>query len=137
VPAAPLAPATCASWSASCAARANTAREKGRGRVDRLDLGTAAGLHLGAPPAAAPAAIPAGPAPAAAAPLPTRERIEEILRAERGNVTRAAQRLGLHRNQLRRWLARNDVDPRTIDDEEDGEDGRSPPHGTPTPTARG
>jgi len=34
-----------------------------------------------------------------------------MLRAERGNVTRAAQRLGLHRNQLRRWLVRNDVDP--------------------------
>jgi DNA-binding NtrC family response regulator len=42
--------------------------------------------------------------------FPARAAIEEMLRAERGNVTRAAQRLGLHRNQLRRWLARNDVE---------------------------
>jgi transposase-like protein len=27
-------------------------------------------------------------------------------------VTGAAQHLGLHRNQLRRWLARHGVDPR-------------------------
>jgi transcriptional regulator with GAF, ATPase, and Fis domain len=111
----------------------HTAREKGRARVDRLDLGTAAGLHLGAPPpppgAAAAHAAPAAPAADNGETFPARERIEETLRAERGNVTRAAQRLGLHRNQLRRWLARNNVDPRTLDDE-----GDDPPAATPTPT---
>ncbi len=36
-----------------------------------------------------------------------RERIEAAIRREGGNVTRAAKTLGMHRNQLRRWLARN------------------------------
>jgi len=103
----------------------HTARDQGRDRVDRLDLGTAAGMHLGGltmPPtvatvhagsgvAPAPAPTPAAPAGAADGGFPARAAIEEMLRAEGGNVTRAAQRLGLHRNQLRRWLARNDVDP--------------------------
>jgi len=96
----------------------HTARDKGRTRVDRLDLGTAAGLHLGGPAPAAVAA-PAPPAAEAGEPFPARERVEEVLRAENGNVTRAAQRLGLHRNQLRRWLARNEVDPRALDDQPD------------------
>ncbi len=105
----------------------HTARDKGRDRVDRLDLGTAAGMQLGGgltmPPAVAtvhagggaPAAPPApSPGSEAESAFPARAAIEEMLRAERGNVTRAAQRLGLHRNQLRRWLARNDVDPQAL-----------------------
>ena len=36
-------------------------------------------------------------------------RSQEALYAEQGNVTRAAKRLGLHRNQLRRWLDKNQV----------------------------
>jgi transcriptional regulator of acetoin/glycerol metabolism len=115
----------------------HTARDKGRTRVDRLDLGTAAGLHLGAP---APSAGPlAGPPPAPAGDpgdvFPSRERVEEVLRAENGNVTRAAQRLGLHRNQLRRWLARHELDPRALEDdaEPEAEAARRP---TPPTTAR-
>jgi len=61
-----------------------------------------------------------GQVPPPSPPFPAREQIEEILRRERGNVTRAAQQLGLHRNQLRRWLSRHEIDPRLID----------PPHGT-------
>jgi transcriptional regulator with PAS, ATPase and Fis domain len=59
-------------------------------------------------------------APAHKASLPERDVIENALREEQGNVTRAAKRLGLHRNQLRRWLERNAVDPRTLalDDDE-------------------
>ena len=93
---------------------AHTAVEKKRTIVDRLDLGTAAGLQLRAPnleprpPAAGPP--PASSSPAPAGELPPRERIEEVLRRLDGNVTRAAQELGLHRNQLRRWLARNQID---------------------------
>lgn len=34
------------------------------------------------------------------------ERIERALSTHEGNVTRAARALGLHRNQLRRWLAK-------------------------------
>ncbi len=37
---------------------------------------------------------------------PSDDLIEEKLRATQGNVTRAARELGVHRNQLRRWLAR-------------------------------
>ncbi|MDB4966180.1 MAG: sensory box protein/sigma-54 dependent DNA-binding response regulator [Myxococcales bacterium] len=35
-----------------------------------------------------------------------------VLARERGNVTRAAEVLGLHRTQLRRWLAQHQIDPR-------------------------
>jgi transcriptional regulator with PAS, ATPase and Fis domain len=35
-------------------------------------------------------------------------RIEAALAEHQGNVTRAAKALGLHRNQLRRWLAKRD-----------------------------
>jgi len=106
----------------------HTARDKGRDRVDRLDLGTAAGMQLGGltmPPTVAVVHAGGGPAPAPPEPagendggFPARATIEDMLRAERGNVTRAAQRLGLHRNQLRRWLARNDVDPQTLASDE-------------------
>ncbi|HET6149904.1 MAG TPA: sigma 54-interacting transcriptional regulator [Polyangia bacterium] len=96
----------------------HTARDKGRTRVDRLDLGTAAGLHLASP---APAPRPAAEAAEA---FPPRARVEEMLRAENGNVTRAAQRLGVHRNQLRRWLVRHEVDPRALE---------APPAARPTP----
>jgi ActR/RegA family two-component response regulator len=42
---------------------------------------------------------------------PDRERIEAALRKEQGNVTAAARALGMHRNQLRRWLARRTRQP--------------------------
>ena len=45
--------------------------------------------------------------PAASAAELTREQIEAALDREAGNVSRAARALGLHRNQLRRWLTRN------------------------------
>jgi len=44
----------------------------------------------------------------------TRDAIEAALRAEQGNVTRAARALGMHRNQLRRWISKNGVDPRLL-----------------------
>jgi len=49
--------------------------------------------------------------PAKAAPLPEAAVIEEALRAAGGNVSAAARALGLHRNQLRRFLARRDSEP--------------------------
>jgi len=122
---------------------AHLAVEKGRSQVDVVDLATAAGLTVKAAEAALAAAglpLPGGAAGAGAGggaaagrgaspvapPFPTRQQIEEALRRERGNVTRAAQGLGLHRNQLRRWLSRHEVDPRTFDD---------PAAGRPEPTA--
>jgi transcriptional regulator of acetoin/glycerol metabolism len=44
----------------------------------------------------------------------TREMIEGALRKEQGNVTRTARALGMHRNQLRRWIARHNVDPKAF-----------------------
>jgi DNA-binding NtrC family response regulator len=58
----------------------------------------------------------------------TREAIESALKAEQGNVTRAARALGMHRNQLRRWISRNAVDPKmfgAVLDEDTGEGDRT------------
>src|SRR5262249_5291256 len=44
----------------------------------------------------------------------SREAIESALRADQGNVTRAARALGMHRNQLRRWIAKHGVDPKAF-----------------------
>jgi DNA-binding NtrC family response regulator len=44
------------------------------------------------------------------APDPDHETIVQALRAARGNVSAAARALGMHRTQLRRWLAKNPVD---------------------------
>ena len=46
--------------------------------------------------------------------MPSRDVIEDALRKNEGRVASAARDLGLHRNQLRRWLAANEVDPRTF-----------------------
>jgi hypothetical protein len=40
-------------------------------------------------------------------PAPSDQQIEAALLEHEGNVTRAAKGLGLHRNQLRRWLAKH------------------------------
>jgi transcriptional regulator with AAA-type ATPase domain/3',5'-cyclic AMP phosphodiesterase CpdA len=44
----------------------------------------------------------------------SREAIEAALKREGGNMARAARQLGMHRNQLWRWLVRNNVDPKTF-----------------------
>ena len=46
--------------------------------------------------------------------LPSRAAIEDALRQHGGQVATAARALGLRRNQLRRWLARHNVDPRSF-----------------------
>jgi transcriptional regulator with GAF, ATPase, and Fis domain len=50
---------------------------------------------------------------------PARPEIEAALREAHGNVTGAAKKLGLHRNQLRRWLTKHEVDPRQFGDASD------------------
>ncbi len=44
--------------------------------------------------------------------LPPRESIESALKESKGRVATAARALGVHRNQLRRWLEKNDIDPK-------------------------
>jgi DNA-binding NtrC family response regulator len=48
-----------------------------------------------------------------------RDEISEALRLEGGNVSRAAARLGVHRNRVRRWLDKHGVDRRTFHDDID------------------
>ncbi len=51
---------------------------------------------------------------------PERATIEAALRAHRGNVTAAARALDMHHNQLRRWLDREGVDPRSFSSDDEG-----------------
>jgi len=81
------------------------AREAGRTDVRVEDLDPHAGLIIQRATASDSSPSPA-PSTDKPAPLPDRAAILRALEAEGGNVTRAARNLGLHRNQLRRFLAR-------------------------------
>jgi transcriptional regulator with GAF, ATPase, and Fis domain len=59
----------------------------------------------------------AAPGGAKAATLPSREVILATLQRCGGRVATAARELGVHRNQLRRWLEKNDVDASAFVDE--------------------
>ncbi|AUX42522.1 sigma-54 dependent transcriptional regulator [Sorangium cellulosum] len=90
----------------------------GRTVVQAKDLSEAAGRALAIVSSPLPSTSPVPSiAPSekegAAAPAEdgVRKAVEAALSAERGNVTRAARALGWHRNQLRRWLEREAVDP--------------------------
>jgi transcriptional regulator of acetoin/glycerol metabolism len=65
----------------------------GRSRIAASDLGVSAGMPIDKPRDT--------PAP------PDDEGILRVLREERGNVAATARKLGIHRTQLRRWVARN------------------------------
>jgi transcriptional regulator of acetoin/glycerol metabolism len=87
-----------------------------RTSVKDKDLAEAAGREMtgGRKPT-----TPAGGTAAAALPEVSREAIERALRTTSGNVTQSARTLGMHRNQLRRWLAKNGVDPTAFGSGED------------------
>jgi transcriptional regulator of acetoin/glycerol metabolism len=72
-----------------------TARAAGKSVVKLSHLPDGAGLPYAAPADAAPSV------------LPSREEIEAALSACDGRVATAARKLGVHRNQLRRWLDKN------------------------------
>jgi len=72
------------------------ARDDGAGELRGEALDPQAGRSLAVEEAAA-----------AAPEFPSDEAIARVLEAEHGNVTRAAKKLGVHRNQLRRYLARS------------------------------
>jgi transcriptional regulator with PAS, ATPase and Fis domain len=95
------------------AARASD-RDQGldQGRIEARHLAERAGL----PFAPAPTPATGGEAAAlrsAAAPAVDRATIVAALARAGGNVSGAARVLGVHRTQLRRWLARLAIDPRT------------------------
>src|SRR5262249_30014437 len=50
--------------------------------------------------------------------MPPREALLAALQKQGGRIATAARALGVHRNQLRRWLARHEIDPRHFADGE-------------------
>jgi transcriptional regulator of acetoin/glycerol metabolism len=83
------------------AAAARAARDEGASLVEARHLGP----HAGLPMATAPADEAREPR--------TDDVIEQALRRAQGNVSAAARALGMHRTQVRRWIARRGVD-RTV-----------------------
>ena len=81
---------------------ARAALDGGRSVVESKDLSPNAGEEISAEVKSSPQ------------PEPSRDAIEAGLKREQGNVTRAARALGMHRNQLRRWLTRHSVDPKAF-----------------------
>jgi len=90
---------------------AYAARDAGKKVVRSEDLDGSAGMildgALGTVANEPPSQIQTAALKKKPAPLPDHEIIASALRGEHGNVTRAARALGLHRNQLRRYLARH------------------------------
>jgi DNA-binding NtrC family response regulator len=85
------------------------ALDEGRRSVEARDLDPRAGkgvIH--------PRSEPEPPPPDG----PPEDEIAEALRLERGNVSRAARRLGIHRNRVRRWLDKYGVDRAAFNDSE-------------------
>ena len=89
---------------------ARAALDTERSEVRPEDLSPMAGLALS--PDTGPSKTAAGL---------SREAIEAALRGQKGNVTRAARTLGLYRNQLRRRLTREGIDPTKFAEGSDGE----------------
>jgi len=87
--------------------------QSGRSLVDVEDLAEDAGrrISISVPPAPGPVPAPA-PEPSEAA--PSDEAIERALIENAGNVTRTAKILGMHRNQLRRWLSKRPLIARRL-----------------------
>jgi transcriptional regulator of acetoin/glycerol metabolism len=81
---------------------ARAALDGGRSVVESKDLSPTAGEEISAE------------VKSSSQPELSRDAIEAGLKREQGNVTRAARALGMHRNQLRRWLTRHNVDPKAF-----------------------
>jgi DNA-binding NtrC family response regulator len=85
------------------------AADDGRRAVEARDLDPLAGMGL--------SRDSSGPQPPTSAHVaskpnqpPPEDEIAAALHLEKGNVSRAASRLGVHRNRIRRWLEKNRVD---------------------------
>ncbi|MEZ4407074.1 MAG: sigma 54-interacting transcriptional regulator [Polyangiales bacterium] len=87
-------------------------------RVRAADLSPTAGMSFTAPTVAEPSDDSDASDDATAQPprrgMPPKEEIVASLRRHGGRVATAARELGLHRNQLRRWIAAEGVDPRAL-----------------------
>lgn len=81
---------------------ATVAREIGE-QLHARHLGDDAGMTI----TPAPRELTTTSTSPAPTPLPADDVIEQALQTHEGNVTRAATALGLHRNQLRRWLTKH------------------------------
>lgn len=86
-------------------------------------LGEVAARHLRARAGEAPEAPVRGKAIVSAERLADGAQVHAVLRAEGGNVRAAARALGVHRNQLRRWLDQHGIEARTAPEEDETEDG--------------
>jgi transcriptional regulator with PAS, ATPase and Fis domain len=75
---------------------------EGRRTVEAKDLHERAGMGV-----VSRSAHPTPKVTAGRSGPPPEDEIAEALRLERGNVSRAAGRLGVHRNKVRRWLEKN------------------------------
>jgi transcriptional regulator with GAF, ATPase, and Fis domain len=102
-------------------AAARGAVAAGDDRVRAGDLSPTAGVEFAethrasSPPEPAARSSETGStAPARTKEMPSRETIEAALRANEGRVASTARALGLHRNQLRRWITANHIDPRAF-----------------------
>jgi transcriptional regulator with PAS, ATPase and Fis domain len=78
----------------------------GSGRLEGKHLSPTAGVVLSPQRAMVPPAAPSDGRSSL-----TKAALREILRREKGNVSSAARALGVHRNQMRRWLVRHQIDP--------------------------
>jgi DNA-binding NtrC family response regulator len=99
--------------------------------VDAADLSPSAGQDIADESGPAASHRDAAPAPPSgphrdATPTPPsggdRDALVAALQREHGNVTRAARTLGIHRTQLRRWIARHNIDPTVYSDPESAGD---------------
>jgi transcriptional regulator of acetoin/glycerol metabolism len=87
---------------------AHRALQSDRLLLEPEDLSPEAGQRLGGLTSAPPPAEE----PERGSTLPPDETIERVLAENEGNVSRAARALDMHRNQLRRWLAKRGIKTR-------------------------
>jgi len=98
---------------AEVTASAHVHADAGRAPVRAAALSPTAGSSFAPVPPEAPTANarPAARDPNSS-PFPPKERIEAALHRHAGRVAAAARDLSVHRNQLRRWLTKQGIDPK-------------------------
>jgi transcriptional regulator with PAS, ATPase and Fis domain len=95
------------------ASAATSATRRGDSLVRQDDLPRSAGVAIGVH-AETTVAEAASDDEAPTSPLPTDDVLQAALEKEQGNVARTARTLGLSRGQVRRWLIKKAIDPKTF-----------------------